>query len=67
MTSIRKFRNVAGNGRVAFVVDDMTSIGPWRARCLEMRPQRHRLTADSQTLMAGASSPCRCGELLDGF
>lgn len=33
----RKFRNVAANGRVAFVVDDVTSVQPWRVRCLEIR------------------------------
>ena len=37
MTASRKFRNVAGNGRVAFVVDDLVSVQPWRVRCLEIR------------------------------
>jgi pyridoxamine 5'-phosphate oxidase family protein len=37
MASSRKFRNVADNGEVAFVVDDVPSISPWRARCLEIR------------------------------
>jgi pyridoxamine 5'-phosphate oxidase family protein len=37
MASSRKFRNVADNGRVAFVVDDIASIDPWRVRCLEIR------------------------------
>ena len=35
MASSRKFRNVAENGRVAFVVDDIVSRQPWRVRCLE--------------------------------
>jgi pyridoxamine 5'-phosphate oxidase family protein len=37
MARSRKFRNVADNGRVAFVVDDVPSIDPWQVRCLEIR------------------------------
>lgn len=37
MSASRKFRNVADNGRVAFVVDDIASVDPWRVRCLEIR------------------------------
>ena len=37
MTKSRKFRNVATNGRAAFVVDDVPSLDPFRARCLEIR------------------------------
>lgn len=37
MAASRKFRNVADNGRVAFVVDDIVSTQPWRVRCLEIR------------------------------
>ena len=37
MAASRKFRNVADNGRVAFVVDDVPSVDPWRVRCLEVR------------------------------
>lgn len=33
----RKFRNIAANGRAAFVVDDLASVQPWRVRCLEIR------------------------------
>jgi pyridoxamine 5'-phosphate oxidase family protein len=33
----RKYRNVAANGRAAFVVDDLVSRDPWRVRCLEIR------------------------------
>jgi pyridoxamine 5'-phosphate oxidase family protein len=33
----RKFRNVAANGRVAFVVDDIVSTEPWHVRCLDIR------------------------------
>ena len=37
MAASRKYRNVAANGRVAFVVDDLASIQPWVVRCLEIR------------------------------
>jgi pyridoxamine 5'-phosphate oxidase family protein len=37
MTASRKFRNVAANGQVAFVVDDVPSVDPWQVRCLEIR------------------------------
>jgi pyridoxamine 5'-phosphate oxidase family protein len=33
----QKFRNVATNDTVAFVVDDIVSHDPWRVRCLEIR------------------------------
>ena len=37
MAASRKFRNVAATGEVAFVVDDVPSVSPWRVRCLEIR------------------------------
>jgi pyridoxamine 5'-phosphate oxidase family protein len=37
MSSSRKFRNLATNNTVAFVVDDIASRKPWRVRCLEIR------------------------------
>ncbi|GAA2550998.1 PPOX class F420-dependent oxidoreductase [Pseudonocardia hydrocarbonoxydans] len=36
-TNSRKYRNVADNGRAAFVVDDLASVDPWRVRCPEVR------------------------------
>ncbi len=33
----QKFRNIAANNTVAFVVDDVFSHDPWRVRCLEIR------------------------------
>jgi pyridoxamine 5'-phosphate oxidase family protein len=45
MSSSRKFRNVADNGRVAFVVDDLASVQPWRVRCLEIRGHADALAA----------------------
>jgi pyridoxamine 5'-phosphate oxidase family protein len=37
MAESRKYRNVVDNGRVAFVVDDIASVRPWRVRCVEIR------------------------------
>lgn len=37
MSASRKFRNVAADNRVAFVIDDVVSTSPWRVRCLEIR------------------------------
>src|SRR4029077_10285999 len=37
MSRGQKFRNIAHNDKVAFVVDDITSRDPWRVRCLEIR------------------------------
>lgn len=44
MGASRKFRNVAGNERVAFVVDDIASVDPWRVRCVEIRGTAEALT-----------------------
>jgi len=46
MAQSRKFRNIADNGRVAFVVDDLASVRPWRPRCVEIRG-RAEAVADS--------------------
>ena len=37
MSSSQKYRNIARNDKVAFVVDDIASRDPWRVRCLEIR------------------------------
>jgi pyridoxamine 5'-phosphate oxidase family protein len=37
MANSQKFKNVANNPAVAFVVDDIASIDPWHVRCLEIR------------------------------
>lgn len=44
MERSRKFRNIAHNGRVAFVVDDLASTKPWRPRCVEIRGHGEALT-----------------------
>lgn len=37
MAASQKYKNVAANRTVAFVVDDIVSRTPWRVRCLEIR------------------------------
>lgn len=37
MADTQKYRNVADNGRVAIVVDDVFSLRPWRVRGIEIR------------------------------
>jgi pyridoxamine 5'-phosphate oxidase family protein len=37
MGASRKFRNLAANPQVAFVVDDLASVQPWRPRMVEIR------------------------------
>jgi len=37
MSKSQKYRNIAHNDKVAFVVDDIPSRDPWRVRCLEIR------------------------------
>lgn len=43
----RKYRNIADNGRVAFVIDDILSTAPWRVRCLEIRGHAEVLEPDA--------------------
>lgn len=45
----RKFRNVAVNGRAAFVVDDLASVKPWRPRCVEVRGRAEAIPAGENT------------------
>ncbi|MEV6767145.1 PPOX class F420-dependent oxidoreductase [Nocardia sp. NPDC051030] len=37
MGASQKFRNLAKEERVSFVVDDVASLNPWTVRCLEIR------------------------------
>jgi pyridoxamine 5'-phosphate oxidase family protein len=46
MGATRKFRNVRANGHVAFVVDDLASIDPWRPRGVEIRGDAEALTGE---------------------
>ncbi|MFI6366370.1 PPOX class F420-dependent oxidoreductase [Nocardia sp. NPDC050630] len=49
-----KFRNIATNNRIAFVVDDVASVQPWRVRCLEIRGTAEQLT-DVEPYISGVS------------
>ena len=55
MGASRKFRNLATNPHVAFVVDDILSLNPWRVRCLEIRGTAEALT-DQEPMAPGASA-----------
>lgn len=37
LANSRKYRNLRGNDQVAFVVDDLASVQPWRVRGIEIR------------------------------
>lgn len=41
----RKFHNVAANGAVALVVDDLVSVNPWRVRGVEIRGHAEALAS----------------------
>jgi pyridoxamine 5'-phosphate oxidase family protein len=49
MSRSQKFRNVADNGRVALVIDDVASVQPWRVRCLEIRGRAEAVAAPADT------------------
>ncbi len=46
-----KFRNVARDGRVAFVVDDV--LPPWKPRGIEVRGRAEALPTGGQEIMSG--------------
>lgn len=37
LATTRKFKNIAANGKVSFVIDEVVSRRPWRVRGIEMR------------------------------
>jgi pyridoxamine 5'-phosphate oxidase family protein len=47
MSKSQKFRNVAHDDKVAFVVDDIASRDPWRVRCLEIRGTAEQARVDA--------------------
>ena len=47
MGNTRKFHNVAANGEVAFVVDDLVSVSPWVVRGIEIRGTAEALTGQT--------------------
>lgn len=53
MSKSRKFRNLATNPNVAFVVDDIVSRDPWRVRCLEIRGTATQAQAEAAVGAAG--------------
>jgi len=57
MGASRKFRNLAANPQVAFVVDDLASVQPWRVRCVEIR-------GHAEALRDQPSAPGMSGEII---
>ena len=55
MAASRKFRNVAANGRAAFVVDDIASLQPWVVRCLEIRGMAEAIAEPADSAARNAS------------
>lgn len=49
----KKFRDVQAQPRVAFVVDDLGSINPWRARGIEIRGEADILETGGATIRPG--------------
>lgn len=47
----KKFRDVQHNPRVAFVVDDVVSVTPWRVRGLEIRGEAEILEMGGQSVV----------------
>jgi pyridoxamine 5'-phosphate oxidase family protein len=53
MSKSQKYRNLAANPNVAFVVDDIVSRDPWRVRCLEIRGTAEQAQAPAALGAAG--------------
>lgn len=47
----KKYRDVAGAGKAAFVGDDLVSIDPWQPRMLEIRGRAEVLTTGGAEVM----------------
>lgn len=52
MAETRKWRNIAGNPAVSFVVDDIASIDPWVVRAVEIRGDAEQVLVED-TPIAG--------------
>jgi pyridoxamine 5'-phosphate oxidase family protein len=52
-TSRKKYRDVLRNPKVAFVVDDIASVSPWRVRGVELRGQAEVLDTGGTELGPG--------------
>jgi pyridoxamine 5'-phosphate oxidase family protein len=44
----RKYRNLENNDQVAFVVDDLASVDPWRVRGVEIRGRAETTVGDGR-------------------
>jgi pyridoxamine 5'-phosphate oxidase family protein len=51
-----KFRNLTANPRVAFVVDEVVPLGPWRVRGVEVRGKAEPVRAEDG-VTAGSTFP----------
>lgn len=49
----KKYRDVQRNPRVAFVVDDLASVAPWRPRMIEIRGTAEVLAAGGEQIGPG--------------
>ncbi len=52
-TKRKKFRDVQRNPRVAFVIDDIRSVNPWRVRGIEIRGEAEVLETGGQDIGPG--------------
>jgi pyridoxamine 5'-phosphate oxidase family protein len=52
-TKRKKYRDVSQNRRVAFVVDDLASVNPWRVRGIEIRGEADILDTGGQEIGPG--------------
>ena len=53
LAGTKKFRDARANPRVAFVVDDLVSTNPWRARGVEVRGRAQTFTEGGERLGPG--------------
>lgn len=53
LATTKKFRDMRANPHVAFVVDDLVSIDPWRARGVEVRGEAQTFTEGGEGLGPG--------------
>ncbi|MGP4028359.1 PPOX class F420-dependent oxidoreductase [Actinomadura sp. 3N407] len=47
LTKTRKYRNLRDNDQVAFVIDDLASVKPWRVRGIEIRGRAETVVEDA--------------------
>src|SRR5215213_1801929 len=51
----KKYQDVQRNPRVAFLVDDLASVNPWRVRGIEVRGEAEVLTSGGEALGPGVA------------